>query len=412
MHMQRRAVLTTGLAATGLSLAQAGRARAQSTAAPIRIGILGDMSGPFAASDGPGCVAAAKLAVEDMGKLLPGRPIELLTADHQNKPDLASGIARQWFDRDNVAVIADLGNSAIALAVSVVAQEKNRAALVTASGPLDLTGKSCTETAIVWTFDTWSLVNTVARTVIGRGGTSWFILAVDYVLGKSLTELATQRVSELGGKVVGSVRHPLGTSDFSSYLVQAQASGAKVLALANGGQDTANCIKQTREFGLAKAGMTIVPLIVTIPDIHDIGLDTAQGLLLGSPFYWNLNDGTRRWSERFTPVYGGGREPTMMNAGTYSALMHWAKAVAAGADAQDGKAVVAAMKAMPTDDALFGRGSIRQDGRKLHDMHLFQVKSPAEATQPWDCYTLLADIPASEAFRPMQPGLCPLVSHV
>ena len=402
--MKRRSFVA-GAFAAGLPLA----ARAQ---APqhLKIGILGDMSGPFSSSDGPGCVAAAKLAVADMAALLPGTTIEVLVGDHANKPDVGSSIAREWIDRDGVAVLADLGNSSIALAVSEVARQRNRAALVTASGPLDLTGRACNPQTIIWTFDTWALTNAVTRPITKAGGKNWFFIAVDYTFGKSLTEQATQRVEAAGGKVAGAVKYPLGTTDFSSQLLQAQASGANVLALANGGQETANAVKQAKEFGLDKSGMTIVPLITTIADIHALGLPAGQGLLLASPFYWNRTEETRNWSKRFIPIYGGGRVPTMMHAGTYSALMHWARCLAQGAPAMDGAAMVRAMKALPTDDPLFGRGRVRQDGRKVHPMYMFKVKSPPESKEPWDYYNQIDMIPAEEAFRPESEGGCPLVA--
>jgi branched-chain amino acid transport system substrate-binding protein len=394
-----------GAVAAGLPLA----ARAQPPKT-LKVGILGDMSGPFSSSDGPGCAAAGKLAAADMAALLPGTKIEVLIGDHTNKPDVGSSIAREWFDRDEVAVIADLGNSSIALAVSQLAREHNRTALVTASGPLDLTGPSCNAQTILWTFDTWSLTNAVTQPIIKNGGKSWFFIAVDYTFGRSLTEQASARVEAAGGKVAGVVKYPLGTTDFSSQLVQAQSSGANVLALANGGQDTANSVKQAKEFGLDKSGMTIVPLISTIADIHALGLQAGQGLLLASPFYWDRGQGTRDWSKRFMPIYGGDRVPTMMHAGTYSALMHWARCVAQGAPVMDGAATVRSMKALPTDDALFGPGRVRQDGRKLHPMYMFKVKSPAESKRPWDYYTQVDMIPAEEAFRPMANGGCPLVT--
>ncbi len=402
--MKRRTLVTGALAA---SLPFATRAQAPKT---IKIGVLGDQSGPFSSSDGPGCAAAAKLAVADMAALLPDARIELLVADHTNKPDVGSSIAREWYDRDGVAVIADLGNTGIALAVAEVARQRNRAALVTASGPLDLTGSTCNAQTIVWTFDTWSLTNAVAQPIIKTGAKDWFFIAVDYTFGKSLTDQAAQRLEAAGGKVTGVIKYPLGTTDFSSQLLQAQSSGAKVLALANGGQETANCVKQAKEFGLDKQGMVIVPLITTIADIDALGLDAGQGLLLASPFYWDRTEGTRAWAKRFTPIYGGGRAPTMMHAGTYSALMHWARCAAKGAPIMDGGATVKAMKALPTDDALFGPGQVRQDGRKVHPMYLFKVKSPAESKGPWDYYKQIDVVPAEQAFRPMAEGSCPLVT--
>ena len=402
--MKRRSFVVGTLAA---SLPFATRAQAPKT---VKIGILGDMSGPFSSSDGPGCVAAAKVAVADMASLLPDTKIELLVADHANKPDVGSSIAREWFDRGEVALIADIGNSSIALAVSEVARQHNRAAFVTASGPLDLTGRSCNAQTIIWTFDTWALTNAVTQPIIKKGGKDWFFIAVDYTFGKSLTDQASQRVEAAGGKVAGVVKYPLGTVDLSSQLLQARSSGATVLALANGGQDTANSVKQAKEFGLDTAGMTIVPLITTIADIDALGLDAGQGLLLASPFYWDRTEGTRAWAKRFTPIYGGGRAPTMMHAGTYCALMHWARCVAMGTPVMDGAATVRAMKALPTDDPLFGTGRVRQDGRKIHPMYMFQVKSPAESKGAWDYYKQVDMIPAEEAFRPMSEGGCPLVT--
>ena len=402
--MKRRTLVTAALAS---AMPFASRAQAPKS---LKIGILGDMSGPFSNSDGPGCAAAAKLAVADMASLLPGTKIELLVADHTNKPDVGSAIAREWFDRDEVAMISDLGNTGIALAVSEVAKQHNRAALVAGSGPLDLTGKSCNAQTIVWTFDTWALTNAVTLPMVKSGAKNWFFIAVDYTFGKSLTDQAAQRVEAAGGKVAGVLKYPLGTTDFSSQLLQAQASGASVLALANGGTDTTNSIKQAKEFGLDKNGMVFVPLIMTIDEMDAIGLETGQGLQFASPFYWDLTEGTRAWTRRFTPIYGGDRPPTMQHAGTYSALMHWAKCVAKGAPPLDGAATVQAMKAMPTDDPLFGPGSVRQDGRKLHPMYLFKAKTPAQSKARWDYYSLIDTIPAAEAFRPMADGGCPLVT--
>lgn len=377
----------------------------------FRVGVLNDMSGLYADIAGPGSVEAARMAVEDFKPERHGFRVEILSGDHQNKPDVGSAIVRRWFDTDEVDVIADVPTSSVALAVATIARERNKVFLIASAGSSDLTGAACSPNNVHWTYDTWALANSTARAILQRGGTSWFFITADYAFGQSLERDATMILKSLGGDAFGHALAPFPTTDFSSYLLQAQASRAKVVALANSGGDTINAIKQAGEFGLAQSGQSLVALLAFISDIHSAGLGTAQGLLLTSAFYWNLNDGTRAWSKRLA-ARNGGRYPTMNQAGAYASVLHWMKAVATldKEKARDGAGVVAAMKALPTEDALFGQGSIRADGRVLHDLYLFQVKSPAESKAPYDYYKLLATIPGDQAFRPLAQGGCKLVT--
>jgi len=375
----------------------------------VKIGILTDMSSVYSGIGGPGSVAAAKLAVEDFNPAAHGMKVEILSADHQNKPDIGAGIARQWFDRDGVDVILDVPNSGVSLAVSGVAQEKNKIFLVSNAATSDLTGSKCNANTIHWVYDTWMLAHSTGGALVKTGGDSWYFITADYAFGHALQRDTTNFVTAAGGKVVGSSAYPFpGTSDFSSFLLQAQASGAKVVAFANAGADTINSIKQAHEFGITQ---TLAGLLVFIADVHGMGLETAQGLVISSTFYWDLDDRKRAFAKRLWDKVPNVR-PGMGHAGDYSSALHYLKVAAEMGAAQakaDGAATVARMKAMPTDDDCFGAGSIREDGRKIHPAYLFQVKTPAESKGPWDYYKLLATVPAEEAFRPLKDGACPLV---
>jgi branched-chain amino acid transport system substrate-binding protein len=383
---------------------------AQAETVNVKIGVLTDMSSLYASATGPGSVAAAKLAVEDFNPAAHGMKVDIVSADHQNKPDIGSNIARQWFDVDGVDVIVDVPNSGVALAVSDVTREKNKVFLVSGAAISDLTGTKCSPNTIHWTYDTWMLANSTGKSVVKTGGDTWFFLTSDYAFGHALERDTTAVVLANGGKVLGSVSHPLNTQDFSSYLLQAQASKAKIIGLANAGGDTVNAIKQGAEFGITAGGQHFAGMLVFISDIEALGLKTAQGLVLSETFYWDSNDDTRAWTKRWQ-VERPGQFPTMNQAGVYSAVLHYLKTVAVRKSAEDGKAVVAEMKALPTDDPLFGKGTIRPDGRKIHPVYLFEVKSPAESKYPGDDYKLRATIPADEAFRPMKDDNCPMLTN-
>ncbi len=388
--------------------AMAGAARAEMTDNVIKIGVMNDQSGLYADLSGQGSVLAAKMAVEDSGGKVAGTPVEVIFADHQNKADVASNIARQWLDVDKVDVIVDVPNSAAALAVNEVVRGKNKVFLVSGAASSDLTGSKCSPNTIHWTYDTWSLANGTGKQVVKAGGDTWFFLTADYAFGHALERDVSAVVKANGGKVLGSVRHPLNTADFSSFLLQAQSSKAKVIGLANAGGDTINSIKAAAEFGIVKSGQKLAGLLVFINDVHALGLPTAQGLQLSESFYWDRDDKTRAWSKRFADL-SKGKEPSMVQGGVYSSVLHYLKAVAKLKSDADGKAVVAQMKEMPTDDPLFGKGTIRADGRKIHPMYLYEVKKPAESKKPWDYYKLVREIPAAEAFRPLSESECPLV---
>nr|WP_133773000.1 ABC transporter substrate-binding protein [Enterovirga rhinocerotis] len=403
-------------AALGAALAAmaGGVASAQAPASPpklsgdvVRIGVLSDMTGPSADSSGPGAVVAVRMAVEDFGGKVLGKPIEVLQADHQNKADVGAGIARRWYD-EGVDVIVDLTNSAVSLAVQDLARQKERLALHVSPASSDLTGRACSPFGLHWTYDTYALASGTAAAVTKQGGKSWFFLTTDYAFGHALARDAGDVVKRLGGTVVGELRHPLNTPDFSSYLLQAQASKAQVVGLANGSGDTINAIKQAREFGLTQAGQKLAALLLFISDVHAIGLEAAQGVMLTEAFYWDQNEETRAWSARFAERFNG-RKPSMLQAGDYTAVTHYLRAIEkAGTD--DAATVMATMKATPISDFMTKRGFIRQDGRVMRDMYLYQVKSPAESKGPWDYYKVLATIPAEDAFRPMEKGNCPLVA--
>ena len=375
----------------------------------LRIGVLNDQSGVYADLGGVGSVIAARMAVEDAGGKVLGRPVEVIDADHQSKADVGAAIARKWFDEDNVSVIVGFDNSSVALAVEQVALQKNRIAIAGAIGTTAFTGKDCTPNEAAWVYDAYALTNTLARSVVQRGGDTWFFITVDYALGHSLEADATAAVLAAGGKVLGHARHPINTSDFSSYLLQAQASGAKVVALANAGGDMINAIKQANEFGLTRGGQKVVSLLTFITDIQSVGLTATQGLTSVTAFYWNRNDESRAWSKRFFERHK--RMPTMAQAAVYSMVRHYLRAVeAAGAD--EAKAVMAKMRELPVNDFYAKNGRVRLDGRMVHDMYFVQVKTPAESTEPWDYYKVLETIPGDQAFRPLDQGGCPLVKQV
>ncbi|MBP1182716.1 ABC transporter substrate-binding protein [Methylobacterium sp. PvR107] len=375
----------------------------------VKIGILGDRSGAYSDISGEGSVVAAKLAVEDFKPEQHGLKVEIVSADHQNKPDVGAAIARQWYDRDAVDMITDGVTSSVALAISQVTKEKNKVFIDTGAGTADLTGPQCTPNTIHWVYDTVALANGTGGAMVKRGGTTWFFLTADYVFGQTLQRDTSAVITKNGGKVVGSVKTPFPTSDFSSFLLQAQGSGAKVIGLANAGTDTINSIKQAGEFGITEGGQALAGLLVFSSDVHSLGTKVAQGLVLTEPFYWDLNDQTRAFSDRFAKQMKGGSKPTANHAGVYSDVLHYLKAVAELKSTADGAATVAKMKSMPTDDPLFGKGTIRADGRKIHDMYLFEVKKPAESKGEWDLYKKLETIPGDQVFRPLNEGNCPLV---
>ena len=389
-----------------LALLAAGVAAAQE---PIRIGVMNDQSSVYADFQGKGSVLAAQMAVEDYGGRAAGRRVEVVMADHQNKPDVGSVIARKWLDQDGVDLIVDLPNSAVALAVNEIVRQKNKVMIGSGAGTSELTGSKCSPNTVHWTYDTWAYGHSLAKAVMQRGGKTWFFITADYAFGHDLERQATDQLTKDGGKVVGGVRAPLGTPDFSSFLLQAQASGAQVVALAVAGGDTTTSLKQAAEFGLP-AKQSMVSLIFTLNNVPALGLKASQGVLTVNPFYWDMNEETRAFSRRFQKRAHNGAMPNDMQAGVYSAVLHFLKAVDKVGGAGDGKAVVAAMKAMPTDDPLFGKGRIREDGRKLHPMYLLQVKSPEESKGDWDYYKVISTIPAEQAFRPMNEGNCPLVA--
>ncbi|HMA55189.1 MAG TPA: ABC transporter substrate-binding protein [Pseudolabrys sp.] len=377
----------------------------------VKIGVLTDMSSLYADATGPGSVVAAKMAAADFMKDHPNVKVEIISGDHQNKPDIGSQIANQWYDVDHVDMIADVPNSGVALVISQIASQKNK--VFVASGPAssDLTGPKCNANMVHWTYDTWMLANGTGKAVVKTGGDTWFFLTSDYAFGHALERDTEAVVLKNGGKVLGKVRHPLNTNDFSSFLLQAQSSKAKVIGLANAGGDTINSIKQAAEFGIVKGGQSLAGLLVFATDVAALGLPTAQGLVLTETFYWDMNDATRAWTKRWHAERNApGKYPAMNQAGVYAGTLHYLKARAALGSNPDGKTVVAKMKEMPTDDPLFGKGTIRADGRKLHPAYLFEVKKPSESKYPGDFYKLRATIPADEAFRPLKEGNCPLVS--
>jgi branched-chain amino acid transport system substrate-binding protein len=381
---------------------------AQYTDGVVKIGVLTDMSSLYADNEGVGSVAAAKLAVEDFGAAAKGMKVEIVFADHQNRPDIGSSISSSWFDVDKVDAIVDVPNSGVALAVSEIARQKNKLFLASGPATADLTGPKCNANTIHWTYDTWMLANGTGKAAVKTGGDTWFFITADYAFGYALERDTAAVVEANGGKVVGRVRVPINNNDFSSFLLQAQASKAKVIGLANAGGDNINSIKQAAEYGIVKGGQRLVGLLVEVMDIAALGLPTAQGLVFTGTFYWDMNDNTRAWTKRWQ-VERPGKFPSMYQAGVYASILHYLKAVEALKTDGDGKAVANKMKEMPTDDHLFGKGMIRVDGRKVHDAYLFEVKKPAESKYPGDFYKTLVTIPAAEAFRPLKNGDCPLV---
>ncbi|MFZ5510048.1 MAG: ABC transporter substrate-binding protein [Pseudomonadota bacterium] len=397
-----------GYVALCLGLMAAGAAQAEISDGVIRIGVLNDQTGVYAGLAGPGSVWAAKKAVEDFAPEKHGLKVEVIAADHQNKPDVGASLARRWFDVDKVDVIVDVPTSSVILAVNEVVKEKNKVLLVSAGGTSDLTGRACTPNAIHWAYDTWALANGTGRAVVKTGGDTWFFITADYAFGHALERDTEGVVVKNGGKVLGKVRHPFPGTDFSSYLLQAQASKAKIVGLANAGGDTISAVKQAAEFGITAGGQKLAGLLVFISDVQALGLNAAQGLVLSETWYWDMNEDSRKFGREFAAA-NSGKFPTMAHAGVYSAITHYLKAVAALKSDADGAKVVAKMKAMPTEDKLFGKGSIRADGRKIHPLYLFEVKKPSESKYSGDFYKLLATVPANEAFRPMEDGSCPLV---
>ena len=393
-----------------LTLALPLAARAEITGKVIKIGVLNDQSGLYADLAGQGSVAAAKMAAEEFGGKIGDAKIEVVFADHQNKPDVGSNIARQWYDVDGVDVIVDVPTSSVALAVSQITRDKNKVFLGSSPGTSDLTGKACSPNTIHWTYDTYALAHTTGSAVVQTGGDTWFFLTADYAFGQALERDTAAVVTESGGKVLGSVRHPLNTTDFSSFLLQAQSSKAKVVGLANAGGDTTNAIKQAAEFGIVGGGQKLAALLLFITDVHSLGLKTAQGLTFTESFYWDLNDKTREWSKRFAKASPKGMMPSMTVAGNYAAVLHYLKALEAlGGNPHDGAKVVAKMKEIPTDDPLFGQGPLRIDGRRIIPAYLFEVKKPEESKYPWDYYKLIATISPEDAAKPLEASECPLV---
>ena len=377
----------------------------------VKIGVLSDMSSLYSDIGGAGSTIAAKLAIADFAKSNPDVKVELISGDHQNKPDIGSQIANQWFDVEKVDMIVDIPNSGVALAVSQVANQKNKVFLASGPAASDLTGPKCNANTIHWTYDTWMLANGTGKALVKTGGDTWFFLTADYAFGHALERDTAAAVEASGGKVLGKVRHPINTNDFSSFLLQAQSSKAKVIGLANAGGDTINSIKQAAEFGIVKGGQSLAGLLVFVSDVAALGLATAQGLTLTETWYWDMTDTNRAWTKRWQAERNApGKFPTMVQAGVYSAVTHYLKAVAALKSATDGKAVVAEMKKLPTDDTLFGKGVVRPDGRKVHPAYLFEVRAPADSKYAGDFYRLRATIPADEAFRPLKDGNCPLAS--
>ena len=394
-------------AAAAVALAT-GTAQAQISGNTVKIGVLSDMSSLYADIGGPGSVVAAKMAVEDFEKAHhPKFKIEVVSGDHLNKPDVGSQIVRKWYDEEGVDVVVDTPNSGVALAVSEITKEKNKVFLGSGPGTSDLTGAKCSPNTIHWTYDTWMLANGTGTALVKHGGDTWFFITADYAFGQALERDTTNAVKKAGGKVLGGVRVPLNNQDFSSFLLQAQASKAKIIGLANAGGDTINSIKQASEFGIVQGGQKLAGLLIFITDIHALGLKTAQGLIFTDPWYWDQNDANRAFAKEYFAAHG--RMPSYTVVGVYSAVFHYLRAAEALGSHADGKAMVAKMKELPTEDKLMGKGSVRIDGRKIHPMYLFEVKKPDESKGPWDYYKQLATIPAEEAWRPLDQGECPLV---
>jgi branched-chain amino acid transport system substrate-binding protein len=398
-HLLSLAALTAALACAG----------AQAQQVHVKIGVLSDMSSLYSDVSGPGSIVAAKMAVQDFSPAAHGMTVDIVSADHQNKPDVGSNIARQWYDVDHVDAIVDVPTSSVALAVADVTREKNKVFLISGAASSDLTGPKCSPNNVHWTYDTWMLANGTGKALVKNGGDTWFFITADYAFGHALERDTAAVVQANGGKVLGDVKVPLNTSDFSSYLLQAQASKAKIIGLANAGGDTINSIKQGSEFGITAGGQHFAGLLVFDSDVNALGLKTAQGLVLTSTWYWDMNDANRAWTKRWQAERPN-KWPTMVVAGVYSSVLHYLKAVAALKNAGDGRAVVDKMKAMPADDILFGHSTVRVDGTVTHPAYLFEVKTPAESKHPGDFFKLRATIPADEAFRPLKDDNCPLVT--
>jgi branched-chain amino acid transport system substrate-binding protein len=396
------------LLGTALTLATGSFAFAQDK--NIKIGALSDQSGLYADLGGPGSTLAAQMAAEDSGLTAKGWKIDIISGDHQNKPDIGTSIARQWFDVDKVDVIVDVPNSGVALAVNNVVKEKNGVYINSGAATSDLTNAQCSPNTVHWTYDTYMLAHTTGQALVKAGGDTWFFLTADYAFGAALERDTTAVITANGGKVVGGVKHPLNTSDFSSFLLQAQSSKAKIIGLANAGGDTTNTIKQAAEFGIVKGGQKLAALLLFLTDIKAIGLETAQGLNFTETFYWDMNDETRAFSKKFAARMKNGAPPTMVQAGVYSGLIHYFKALdALGGNPHDGIKVVEKMKSMPTEDPLFGKGSIQPNGRTIHSAYLFEVKKPSESKGPWDFYKLVGTVPGDQAFTPLSESKCPLL---
>src|SRR5881296_797833 len=409
MLQQRRMLLMKRLISlTALAIALGcGAADAQYTDGTIKIGVMNDMSGTYSDITGAGSVVAARMAVEDFGAAAKGMKVEVVGADHQNKPDVGSSVVRTWIDVDKVDVIVDVPTSSIALAVSEIVRDKNKVFLVSGAAASDLTGPKCTPNTIHWTYDTWALANGTGQAIVKTGGDTWFFLTANYAFGHALERDTAAVVVKNGGKVLGHARHPFPATDFSSFLLQARASKAKIIGLANAGADTINSIKQAAEFGITQSGQNLAALLAFITDVHSLGLQTAQGLIMTEAWYWDMNNANREFAKKFAPQFKG-LYPSMVHAGVYSAVTHYLKAVQA-LKSDDGTKVIAKMKDTPTDDPLFGKGTIRPDGRKVHPAYLVEVKKPTESKGAWDYYKLRATIPTEQAFRPVDQGECPLV---
>jgi branched-chain amino acid transport system substrate-binding protein len=396
------------LLGTALTFAAAGLALAQDKT--VKIGSLSDQSGLYADLGGPGSTLAAQMAKEDSGLMAKGWTIDIISGDHQNKPDVGANLARQWFDVDKVDVIVDVPNSGVALAVNNVVKEKNGVYINSGAATSDLTNAQCSPNTVHWTYDTYMLAHSTGQAMVKAGGDTWFFLTADYAFGAALERDTTAVITANGGKVLGGVKHPLNTSDFSSFLLQAQSSNAKVIGLANAGGDTTNSIKQAAEFGITKGGQKLAALLLFITDVKAIGLETAQGLSFTETFYWDMNDETRAFSKRFAARMKSGAPPTMVQAGVYAGLLHYFKALEAlGGNPHDGIKVVEQMKSMPTDDPLFGKGSIEPNGRAIHSAYLFEVKTPSESKAPWDFYKLIGTVPGDQAFTPLDKSTCALL---
>ena len=405
--MKNRSIASL-LLTTALTFAIAGAASAQDKT--VKIGALSDQSGLYADLGGPGSTLAARMAVEDSGLAAKGWKIDIISGDHQNKPDIGTTIARQWFDVDKVDAIVDVPNSGVALAVNNVVKEKNGVYINSGAATSDLTNAQCSPNTVHWTYDTYMLAHTTGQALVKAGGDSWFFLTADYAFGAALERDTTAVITANGGKVVGGVKHPLNTPDFSSFLLQAQASKAKIIGLANAGGDTTNTIKQAAEFGIVKGGQKLAALLLFLTDVKAIGLETAQGLNFTETFYWDMNDKTRAFSKRFADKMKNNAPPTMVQAGVYAGVRHYLKALEAlGGNPHDGIKVVEKMKSMPTEDDLFGKGEIQPNGRTIHNAYLFEVKKPSESKGPWDFYKLVGTVPGDQAFTPLSESKCPLL---